>query len=115
MATKLPRVSQRWVYGAEVPEGCVQLDTPAWFAWLDAPSTTGFSYPLFDPSCGYVVGFMTVRKERRQRGGSYWVVFRRQGTRVRKIYLGRSRTVTHERLELIATQLGNGVPAKGGG
>jgi len=115
MATNLPRISERWVYGAEVPQGCVQLDTPAWFAWLEAPSTARFSYPLFDPRCGYIVGFMTVRKEQRQRGGSYWVVFRRHGTRVCKIYLGHSRTVTHERLERIATQLRQTAPTKGGG
>jgi hypothetical protein len=115
MARKLPRISERWVYGEEVPQGCVQLDTAAWFAWLEAPSTAGFSYPIFDPRCGYIVGFMTVRKEQRQRGGSYWVVFRRQGARVRKLYLGRSATVTHERLEMIATQLRNTPSAKGGG
>jgi hypothetical protein len=115
MVTKLPRISERWVHDVEVPQGGVQLDTAAWFAWLEAPSTAGFSYPIFDPRCGYIVGFMTVRKEQRQRGGSYWVVFRRHGTRVRKIYLGRSATVTHERLETIATQLLSPAPLKGGG
>jgi hypothetical protein len=115
MATKLPRISERWVYGEDVPQERVQLDSPAWFAWLEAPRTTRFSYPIFDPTCGYIVGFMTVRKEQRQRGGSYWVVFRRQGARVRKIYLGRAATVTHERLEVIARQLRNTAPAKGGG
>ncbi len=115
MATKLPRISERWVYDEDVPSGSVQLDTAAWFAWLEAPSTTRFSYPIFDPKCGYIIGFMTVRKEQRQRGGSYWVVYRRQATRVHKIYLGRSRTVTHERLEMIARQLRSGAPAKGGG
>ena len=115
MATKLPRISERWVYDVELPSGCVQLDTMAWFAWLEAPTTTRFSYPIFDPRCGYIVGFMTVRKEQRQRGGSYWVVFRRQGARVRKLYLGRSATVTHERLEMIARQLRSPAPAKGDG
>jgi hypothetical protein len=115
MATKLPRISEQWVFDVEVPSGSVQLDTAAWFAWLEAPTTTRFSYPIFDPSCGYIVGWLTVRKEQRQRGGSYWVVFRRQGARVRKLYLGRSATVTHERLEMIARQLRSPAPAKGGG
>src|SRR5256714_13191277 len=101
MATKLPRISERWVYDVELPSGCVQLDTAAWFTWLEAPTTMRFSYPIFEERCGYIVGFMTVRKEQRQRGGSYWVVYRRQGTRVHKIYLGGSATVTHERLEMI--------------
>ena len=102
------------MYGEEVPQGCVEVDTAAWFAWLEAPSTAGFSYPIFNAECGYIEGFMTVRKEQRQRGGSYWVVFRRQGGRVRKCYLGRSERVTHERLEMTARELGNTVPAKGG-
>jgi hypothetical protein len=114
MATKLARISERWIYGKDVPQGCVQLDTAAWFAWLEAPSTAGFSYPIFDPKCGYIIGFMTVRKEQRQRGGSYWVVYRRQGRRVCKRYLGRSATVTHERLEMIANSLRSMAPAKGG-
>ena len=115
MARKLPRVSEQWVFEVEVPSGSGQLDTAAWFAWLEAPTTTRFSYPLFEPRCGYIVGWLTVRKERRQRGGSYWVVYRRQGTRVHKSYLGRSARVTHERLETIARQLRFGAPAKGGG
>jgi hypothetical protein len=115
MATRVPRISERWVYDVELPSGSVQLDTAAWFTWLEAPTTTRFSYPIFEERCGYIVGFMTVRKEQRQRGGSYWVVYRRQGTRVHKIYLGRSRTVTHQRLEMIARQLRSPAPAKGGG
>jgi len=115
MGTNLPRVSERWVYDEDVPSGSVQLDTLAWYAWLEAPTTRRFSYPLFDPKCGYIVGFMTVRKEQRQRGGSYWVVYRRQGARGHKRYLGRSATVTHERLEMIAGQLRCGGVARGGG
>jgi len=63
----------------------VELDRAAWFAWLAAATTSGFSYPLFDPQVGYLVGCMTVRKERRQRGGTYGVVYRRVGGRVRKV------------------------------
>ncbi len=48
---------------------------------------------------------MTVRKERRQRGGGYWSVFRRCGCKLRKVYLGRSAAVTRARLQLIAEGL----------
>jgi hypothetical protein len=48
---------------------------------------------------------MTVRKDRRQRGGVYWSVFRRSGKRVRKIYVGRSSVVTQSRLQAIAESL----------
>jgi hypothetical protein len=81
------------------------LDSAAWFAWLTAPNTTCFSYPLYDPLRGYIVGFMTVRKEGRQRGGMYWSVFRRCGRRVRKIYLGQSTALTQARLQAIAETL----------
>ena len=105
MAANLPRSSERWVYAPLLPCGSVQLDTPAWFAWLVAETTTRFSYPLYDPQVGYIVGWMTVRKEMRQRGGQYWVAYRRGGGQVRKAYIGSSRAVTAERLEAIAYQL----------
>lgn len=81
------------------------MDTADWVAWLEAPSTRCFSYPLFDPSVGYIVGFMTVRKEQRQRGGAYWSVYRRAQGRLRKIYVGTSAAVTAARLAEIAVTL----------
>ena len=41
---------------------------------------------------------MTVRKERRTRGGQYWVAYRRAAGVVRKIYLGRSAELTQRHL-----------------
>jgi hypothetical protein len=83
----------------------IYLDTAAWFAWLEAATTLCFSYALFNRSRGYIDGFMTVRKEQRQRGTAYWTVYRRQGQRLRKIYVGSSAALTQVRLEQIATQL----------
>ena len=105
MGANLPRISERWVNGVEVASGRVQLDTPAWFAWLAAETTRRFSYPLFASQVGYIVGWMTVRKERRQRGGGYWVAYRRLGGQVRKVYIGSGEAVTSERLEAIARRL----------
>ena len=105
MAANLPRISEQRVYDPIGPDGTVQLDTPAWFAWLAAETTTRFSYPLFDPQVGYIVGWMTVRKEQRQRGGHYWVAYRRVDGQVRKVYLGRSDTVTSQRLHASAYRL----------
>ena len=101
----MPRVSEGLVYDPRQAGGAIRLDTAAWVSWLDAPSTTSFSYPLYDEVHGYIVGYMTVRKETRQRGGMYWSVFRRYGNRLRKIYLGQSRTVTQSRLHTIAESL----------
>src|SRR5690348_8326354 len=82
--------------------GHVPLDTPTWFAWLDAPTTSSFAYPIYDAACGYSVGVMTVRKERRQRGGCYWSAYRRRHGRLCKVYLGASDVLTRQRLEAVA-------------
>ena len=105
MAANLPQISEQRVYDPMGPDGTVQLDTPAWFVWLAAETTTRFSYPLFDPQVGYIVGFLTVRKEQRQRGGHYWVAYRRVGGQLRKVYIGSSSAVTAQRLEAIANRL----------
>lgn len=105
MGTKPPRISEQWVYDGALPDGRVQLDSAAWFAWLAAETTTRFSYPLFDRQVGYIVGFMTVRKERRQRGSTYWVAYRHLGGQVRKGYLGRSAAVTTQQLHAMANRL----------
>ena len=113
MGGQIPVVSAQWVRDPAQAGQAIRLDTPAWFTWLEAATTERFSYPLFDPRCGYIIGFMTVRKERRQRGGQYWAVFRRQGARLCKIYLGRSAAVTQARLEAIAAQLRTRAAEKG--
>jgi|WetSurMetagenome_2_1015567.scaffolds.fasta_scaffold225631_2 hypothetical protein len=80
----------------------IRLDTPAWAQWLETETTRSFAYPLFDRAAGWIAGFMTVRKERKQRGGTYWVAYRRSGSQLRKIYLGRSPQVTGQRLAAVA-------------
>ena len=102
---KPPAVSGEWVYGPGLPSQGIRLNRPAWFAWLTEPTTTSFSYPLHDRRRGYIVGFMTVRKEPRQRGGTYWTAYRRQGRRLRKIYLGPTRALTQARLDAVAATL----------
>ena len=104
MGAHLPRISEQWISGGELPQGRVQLDSAAWFGWLAVETTRRFSYGLFDPHLGYIVGWMTVRKERRQRGGGYWVAYRRVGGQLHKVYIGSSNAVTAQRLEAIANQ-----------
>ena len=102
VTNKPPRVAGQWLYG--VDGTAIRLDTAAWFAWLDSPTVRSFAYPLYAPELGYIVGYLTVRKERRQRGGHYWVIYRRDGRRVRKVYLGRTPAVTQQRLQALAEQ-----------
>lgn len=105
MTKTLPLVRNGIVVEDQPTGPPIHLDTLAWFAWLEAPTTTRFSYALFNRAQGYIDGFLTVRKERRQRGTAYWTVYRRQGRRLRKVYVGASAALTQARLEQIATQL----------
>ena len=68
MSAILPTVSAHWLYDPAQGGAAIRLDTPAWVAWLDAPTSTRFAYPVFDATCGYIVGRLTVRKEQAQRG-----------------------------------------------
>lgn len=105
MAQTTPRVYAHWLEDPATPGHDIRLDSPAWFAWLDASTTTRFAYPIYDPCCGYIIGVMTVRKERRKRGGAYWSIYRRVAGRMHKHYLGHPSAVTKTRLEAVAAQL----------
>ena len=105
MSRKTAQVSEGALYAPNLLDGRIELDSAAWFSWLEQAATRSFSYPLFDARCGYIIGFMTVRKEARERGGWYWSVYCRQRGRVWKRYLGRSSNVTGARLEQVASCL----------
>ena len=102
MGTRAPTVWEDHATGGARLEAGPWLDTPAWVAWLEAPSTTSFSYPVVDAHRGYIAGFLTVRKERRQRGGSYWTAYGRRGGRLCKVYLGPATAVTTARLRTLS-------------
>jgi LuxR family maltose regulon positive regulatory protein len=105
VAYKTPRVSAGVLCDDRTAGPSITLDSPDWFAWLAAPENCAFSYALVNHTKGYIDGFMTVRKERRQRGGPYWTAYRRHGRRVRKIYLGPSASLTEARLVAVAARL----------
>jgi hypothetical protein len=102
MTVRAPTVWEDHSTGGARLEAGPWLDTPAWLAWLEAPSTTSFSYPVADPQHGYIAGFLTVRKERRQRGGSYWTAYWRRGGHLCKAYLGPAAAVTTGRLRTLS-------------
>jgi hypothetical protein len=105
MAKEIPLVRGTILEEPHTRGPSIHLDTPAWFAWLANPTNTRFSYALYNAAQGYIDGFMTVRKETRQRGGDYWSVYRRRGRKVRKIYVGPATALTHQRLQQIAARL----------
>lgn len=123
MARTIPKV---WVpcWSAEtqsevqLPGPCghtIRLASPAWWAWLEEPSTVSFAYPIYESQMGYIGGWMTVRKEYRVRGSQYWVAYRRIGGRLRKLYLGRSSQLTQRQLAATAERfLAMGRPATDG-
>ena len=69
-----------------------------WFGWLAGDSARSFSFR--SPAGAY-----TARKERRQRGGVYWVAYRTAAGRQHKVYLGRPDDLTPERLAEAAAAL----------
>jgi LuxR family transcriptional regulator, maltose regulon positive regulatory protein len=73
----------------------IDLDTPAWIAWLHDPLNLSFRFqsPL---------GAFTARKEHRKRGGSYWSAYRRQAGKLTKHYLGKVAGLNLEQLESAA-------------
>ena len=79
-------------------EHTIALDSPEWFDWLAQPAARSFELR-------HALGNVTVRKERRQRGGEYWVAYHRTGRRLRKAYLGKSQQLTAARLHQAAAQL----------
>jgi hypothetical protein len=74
------------------------VGSPAWFAWLTDDAARSFSFR--SPEGAY-----TARKERRQRGGAYWVAYRTAAGRQHKVYLGKADDLTPERLALVAVAL----------
>ncbi len=98
MRTKTATVWEDGAQGTAALAGGPRLDTPAWFAWLDAHTTRSFAYPIYNAPQGYIAAFMTVCKEQRRRGGAYWTAHSHVGRRLRKVYVGRSPELTPERL-----------------
>jgi hypothetical protein len=96
---------QLTLYGEQTNWCSIRLDSPQWFAWLEAPDHCSFSYALMNHAKGYIDGFMTVRKERRRHGSAYWTAYRRQGRSLRKVYLGLTSALTAARLAEAALHL----------
>src|SRR6185312_13971136 len=69
-----------------------------WFAWLADDAVRSFSFR--SPAGAY-----TARKERRRRGGAYWVAYRTAAGRQHKVYLGKGEELTPERLAEVTAKL----------
>lgn len=74
----------------------IVVGTPEWFAWLSTASSFSFTSPL---------GRFSARKDSRPGGRAYWKAYRTRAGHVYRAYLGRSETLTLERLSKVARAL----------
>ena len=96
----MPPVVQDAILTYRQGEQDVQLavDSAGWFAWLETASSFAFTS---------AAGHFTARREQsgHQRGGWYWKAYRKQHGKLASRYLGKSATVTLERLLVVAEAL----------
>src|SRR5829696_9555211 len=99
MARRIPHVADG-VLHAQEPPGTpeITVNSAAWAAWLEYQATHSFSFE--GPS-----GTFTARKERRSGDEEYWSAYRKQGGKLRKVYLGKAEKLTLARLNEAATRL----------
>ena len=86
------------VYRQGGQEQVLNVDTAAWFAWLETASTFSFISET---------GRFTARREQagHKRGGWYWKAYRKQHGKLSSRYLGKSETITLARLQSVAQAL----------
>ena len=97
--TRIPFVADGVLHVAAGREAAgVIVGTPAWFDWLADDSVRSFSFRSR-------AGNYTARKERRQRGGGYWVAYRTAAGRQYKMYLGTVADLSPEHLAYAAAAL----------
>jgi ATP/maltotriose-dependent transcriptional regulator MalT len=97
--TQVPSVADGLLQGTAAGGAAgLAVGSPAWFAWLADDAARSFSFR--SPAGAY-----TARKERRQRGGAYWVAYRTVAGRQHKLYLGKADDLTPNRLDEAAAAL----------
>jgi LuxR family maltose regulon positive regulatory protein len=92
---KTPKVVSGILYTDDAFTGTA-VGSPAWFAWLDTVSTFYFEGKI---------GTFTAHREHRQRGGLYWVAYRRRAGVLRRSHLGKAHLLTLDCLQTTAANL----------
>jgi ATP/maltotriose-dependent transcriptional regulator MalT len=112
MARRLPTVVDGMLRHTDRPDDPgMGVSAPEWWVWLDAPTTRAFAFREG-------VTTFTARKERRQRGSTYWTAYRKVRGKLASAYLGKSTDLTLDRLRAVAARLAAPVyhaPAPAGG
>jgi LuxR family maltose regulon positive regulatory protein len=86
-------------------QGGLTVGSAAWFAWLDQDEHSAFYVETS-------AGTFTARKEQRRSGRfprCYWYAYRKQASKLHKMYLGRSEELTSARLVEVAQRLSDQV------
>src|ERR1700704_23861 len=99
MASSTPTVRTDILSYLQHEQECsLKVGTPAWYTWLTNAATFTFNSPA---------GSFTARKEQasNKRGGWYWKAYSKRNGKVRHAYLGKSETLSPERLKMIAEEL----------
>lgn len=91
-----PKVMSAMLYTDDPVTTGLRVGSPAWFTWLTTATTFYFELPN---------GSFTAHHERRPRGGSYWIAYRRRAGVLRRVHLGKPKRLTLERLEDVALTL----------
>ena len=60
MRTKIRTVWADMSRGTATLDGGLPLDTPAWFSWLDEPTTCSFAYPIYNAAQGYIEALFVI-------------------------------------------------------
>jgi len=90
-----PKVISGVLYTNDAATG-TRVGSPDWLNWLAIASTFYFESPD---------GTFTAHHERRRRGGSYWIAYRRRAGVLRRVHLGKPDRLTLDRLEQVALAL----------
>jgi hypothetical protein len=93
---RTPKVISAYLYTDDPATTGRRVGSPAWFTWLATASTFYFESPQ---------GTFTAHHERRQRGGSYWIAYRRRAGVLRRVHLGKPDHLTLDRLDQVAATL----------
>src|SRR5437867_128880 len=101
MAGKLPSAHDSVLIFSDANgiDHTITIDSREWYTWLADDDHRSFVYTC--PG-----GSFTARKERKQRGGWYWIAYRRIQGKIHKMYLGKSEGLSRARLQVAAVQLG---------
>src|SRR5579884_4026260 len=96
MARTTPRVERGVLLLPASRNSTVSVGSQQWFSWLSDEKNSSFFF-------SNEAGSFTARKERRKRGGWYWIAYRSRGGRLAKTYIGRSEDITAERLSEVTS------------